>query len=225
MLISALLILPACGNKETTDDTTTINTTTEAAENIIDDKTETPVVNLKEYQLKISIQADNNGEKQKIVMQIFQKNDKALYIMEDMPNISESPVQPLRSLLVGPDMYTQMRISGEDIRFKAEGEGMGLSMQDFFDLEQIQTDMEAEADNKKEEKINGKKMICYYKDGEEGKACTYKGIFAYWEATDPETGASTIMEVSDYDTNVNEDVFEIPTDAKDMAELATYMMQ
>ena len=66
----------------------------------------------------------------------------------------------------------------------------------------------------KSEKINGKKMTCYYIDDVvegQGKSCMYKWVFAYGEFT--EDGIVDKIEITDYDDSVKSSVFEIPADA------------
>ncbi len=71
-------------------------------------------------------------------------------------------------------------------------------------------DMSMVVDTKKE-KINGKKMTCYYIDdvvGGKGKSCLYKWVFAYGEFT--ENGIVDTVKVTDYDDSVKDSIFEIP---------------
>jgi len=67
--------------------------------------------------------------------------------------------------------------------------------------------------DKKMEKINGKKMVCYYgTDGEAGagKSCLYKGVFAYGEYT--YQGNTTKIHVDDYKNRVRNSVFKAPSE-------------
>lgn len=108
------------------------------------------------------------------------------------------------------------------MRFKAEGvEATQLDNQ-LFDLEQMQAQLEADADAVKEESVGKRKMTCYYQtvDGQKGKACTYDGIFAYAESVTLDgSDIKTVMEVSDYKKSVDDGLFGKPTDVRDMMEL------
>ena len=181
-----------------------------------------------EYQLNFYlISADPEGNEVVMDMDVFHKGDKTLYVINEMPSIPDSPIDTYKTLMLWGDTYVEMWVKWEKSWFKAEGMEETQLDNQFFDLEEMQAELEAEADDVKKEKINGKNMTCYYHtdEEEEGKACTYDGIFAYAESSMLDgSEIETVMEVSDYKKSVKDSVFEKPTDVRDMVELMELMM-
>ena len=123
----------------------------------------------------------------------------------------DMPFTPKKSLIVDGVAYSQVEKDGETFRFSIPG----MEEEDeMFNLKEMSTvDMSIVVDTKSE-KINGKKMTCYYIDDVvegQGKSCIYKGVFAYGGFT--ENGVVDTVEITDYDDSVKSSVFEIPADA------------
>jgi hypothetical protein len=218
--------LTACGkDSDTTNETaTTSGTVVDNQEVAVDDSTTTDgTISFDEYQLNFYLNStDLSGNQLIMDMDVYQKGDKALYVINKMPETPESPIKTLKTLIIGDVNYVNMEVNGKAMWFKAEGLDATQLDAQLFDLGKMQTELEATADQSKDETIDGKKMTCYYKnDGtEDGKACTYKGVFTYAESKMLDgSDISTIMKVSNFKDNVDDKVFAEPTDAKDMVEL------
>jgi hypothetical protein len=158
---------------------------------------------------------------------MYKKDDKSLYVINEMTGPQELPFTPTQNLLVGTDLYSNIDMNGENMWFKAANiDEQGGAM---FDLEIMQEQLLLNADmaEVKEEEINGTTMTCYYMPDSAGKICLVDGIFAYGEDADPVSGMKSVIEVSNYSTEVDESVFVIPNeeDVKDMSEFMEMMME
>lgn len=225
MMFTVVFGLAACGNKNV--DTDNVDTVETSNENI-ETNTNGTTLDLKEYQLNFHlVSSDVDGNEMVMDMDVYQKGNKALYIINEMPEMPDSPIKTLQTLIIDDTSYVQMEVNGESSWFKSEGLDQTQLSDQLFDLEDVQAELEKDADSKQDETIDGKKMTCYYKnDGtQDGKACTYKGIFTYAETTMLDgSDINTIMTVSNYSEKVKDSIFVEPTDAKDMMELMNMMM-
>lgn len=224
-----VLSLAACGNKDAKTHTTdeNVNTGNVAVANVDTTGNTTPDANFDEYQLNFDLtSSDASGNDMAMNMDVFQKGNKVLYVMNKMPVTDKAPFVTRKSLTTNGKNYIEIEMNGETNWFVAEGVDQSLLDQQMFNLGQMQEELKKDADSVKKETIDGKKMVCYYKnDGtQDGKACTYKGIFAYAEAVMLDgTNVKTVMKVSNYKDSVKDSVFKEPKDAKNMTELMGMM--
>jgi len=219
LAFGSVLTLVACGNKSDVDSST--------KDVVVDDVISADDVDLEisdvvvpsEYQFNLSVSVNVEWKDQSVDMNIYKKGNKMLYEVNKFAAAGDMPFSPKKSLIIGNVMYTNLEMNWEDLWFKSEGSGMEFG--DVFDLESMQKEF-ADAEVTKKESINGKKMVCFYKDW--GKACTYKGVFAYGEWVDPDTGEKSIIKISNYKTRVKDSLFKEPTDVKTMEELSKLLM-
>jgi len=222
VLFWGVTMLAACGTPNTNDNNQEIVDNQETDTQEITD--EVNVDDLGEYQFTFILKSDGEWESAyNMEMEIYQKGSKALYVIKAMPGMEDIPFQPKKTLIVDGTTYSEIEVNGEATWFKAGEDMGGMTPGDMFDLKSIQNELETTADSSKKETINGKKMICYYAEGEDGKACTYKGVFRYGEATNPADGSKIFSEVVDFKTKVDDKIFKIPTNVKDMSELVNMM--
>lgn len=223
LLLSVTLV--GCFSKKDTDETlknvvVENDTTGEVADEVAGEE------KFSEYQLKVSIvSTDADGNEYAVKTKMYKKGDKSLYVIDEMTGPEELPFKPNKNLLIGTDLYTSIDMSGETMWFKAPG--VQQEAANMFDLEDMQESLvnSEEVEKTEEEEIDGETMTCYYMKNSTGKACLKDGIFAYGEDTDPVSGMSSVIKVSDYSTSVDDSVFEVPSDeeVKDMSEFMAMM--
>ena len=180
-----------------------------------------------EYQLDVEIiSTDGEGNEYAVKTNMYKKWDNLLYVIEEMTGPDELPFVPTQNLIAGSDLYTQIEIDGELMWFKASGVEEQQNV--MFDLADMQSILEESQDisEVKEEEVEGEMMTCYYLEGSNGRACMVDGIFAYGEDTDPISGMSSVIRVTNYQDSVDDSVFEIPSDdeVKTMEEFMSLMM-
>jgi hypothetical protein len=181
-----------------------------------------------EYQLNFYlVSTDPEGNKMEVDMDIYHKGENSRYIINQMPTIPDSPLQTYETLVLWDTTYVKMWVNDQKIWFKAEGVEATQLDDQLFDLEEVQAELTADADDIKQEKIDSKTMTCYYRnDGvQNGKACIWDGIFTYAESiTLDGSEIKTVMNISDYKKTVDDQIFAKPTDVRDMVELMEMML-
>ncbi len=201
LMLSMGIVLTGC-----TSDTDTVEGTDVVVENVQEESD--VIADRNEYEFKFTIKWADGFE---MSSKVYKKWDNSLTEYIDMVLEEEMPFTPKKSLIVGGVSYQEIEKDGESFRFSMPDMEESEEM---FNLKEMSTvDMSMVTDTKNE-KINGKKMTCYYindLEAWEGKSCLYKGVFAYGEFT--ESGIVDTVEVSDYDDSVKDSVFEVPADA------------
>lgn len=187
-------------------------TNTDTAENedvVVNDVQEEPevVADRNEYQFKFTIKWADGFE---MSSNVYKKWDKSMteFITMKGNDAEQMPFIPKKAVTVDGTTYQQVEKDGKTSWFSMPGE---YGEDDMFNLKEMSTvDMSMVVDTKKE-KINGKKMTCYYINDAvawEGKSCLYKWVFAYGEFT--EDGVADTIEVTDYDDSVKDSIFKVP---------------
>ena len=206
LMLSLGIILTGCASN--TDSVEDVDSVSEDVQKVVDRD---------EYQFKFTIRGDDGS---RISSKVYKKWENSMIEFIDTVVEEDMPFVPKKSLIVDGVVYSEVEKDGETFRFSMPGMD-----EEIFNLEEMSTiDMSMVVDTKKE-KINGKKMTCYYMDDAlegKGKSCLYKWVFAYGEFV--EDGVVNTIEITDYDDSVKSSVFEIPADAnilgfQDMMEL------
>ncbi len=224
--------LSACGSKDQNADdqgntSGNVVVNNDVDTNMVDTDDADIKTDLDEYQLNFDlVSTDKDGKEMHVNMDVYQKGDKVLYVMNEMPVEQDMPIITHKSLTTNGKNYVQMEVKGTTNWFVAQGVDQTALADQMFNLKKMQSELTKDAKKVTHEKIDGKKMTCYYRnDGiEEGKACTYKGVFAYAES-DMLDGSKihTVMKITNYKEKVKDSIFDEPTDAKDMTELMGMM--
>ena len=210
LMLSMGIVLTGC-----TSDTSDV----EATDVVVEDVQEEVIADRNEYQFEFVVKWADGFE---MSSKVYKKWDKSMTEYFSMIMEEDMPFIPKKSLIVDGTAYQEVEKDGKTFRFSMPGmEGE----EDMFNLKEMSTvDKNLVVDTKKE-KINGKKMTCYYIDDVvegKGKSCLYKGIFAYGEFS--ENGVMDSVEISDYSDKVKDSIFAIPAaddilGAQDMMQL------
>ena len=202
LMLSMGIVLTGC-----TSDTDVI----EGIDVVVEDVQE-EVVDRNEYQFQFTIKWADGFE---MSSKMYKKWDNSMteFITMVADEVQEMPFTPKKTLMVDGTTYQEIEKDGETFRFSVPNMEIEGEM---FSLKEMSTvDMSIVVDTKNE-KVNGKKMTCYYIDDVvegQGKSCMYKGIFAYGEFK--ENGVVDTVEITDYDDSVKDIIFEAP-DAEDV---------
>lgn len=251
LAMSALVIISWCSKKEQKDTVDTVNVQEENVNDNLEEEFvatwveesdlvaqediyELPEIpehiaeKFKKYSLFVEIISKDEQGTEYGVKTVVNKDDTNIaYTIEEMTGPSPLPFESLRNVLLDNDFYMNIALNGEEMWFKAPSvEDQAATM---FDLARMHTSLEDDALVKdiKKETIEWEEMECYYLEWPtNSKACVLDGVFAYGEDVDPTTGISSIIRVSDYSTDVDQDAFSLPPadQIKDMSELMWIMM-
>ncbi len=199
-----------------------------------EEKEEIKVVSKKEYQMKVNMVMTKDGKNTMEWEYKIYKKDGNAYTeivkfgwewMEDMP------FKPVATLNKWWKSYTQMEINWEKQRFEAEDmwweDQFGLFDDKMFDADTAKAELKnVENVEKSEEEFDGNDVEChsFSEDGWKVKVCINEdeGYVAYIESEF--NWEETLMSVSDFDDDVDGDMFETPKDVKPMAEIWKMMM-
>ncbi len=199
LMLSMWIVLTGC-----TSNTDTV----EGIDVVVEDVQEDVIADRDEYEFTFTIKGADGFQ---MSSKVYKKWDNSMTEFIDMIFEEDMPFMPKKSLLVDGTAYQEVEKDGITFRFSVpwmEAE------EDIFNLKEMSTIDKNIVINTKSEKINGKRMTCYYMDDAiswVGKSCLYKWVFAYGEYT--EDGIVDVIEITDYDDSVKSSVFEIPADA------------
>ena len=196
LMLSMGIVLTGC-----TTNTDTVEGTDVVVENV------QVAADRNEYKFKFTIKWADGFE---MSSKVYKKWDNSMTEYINMVMEEEMPFTPKKSLIVDGISYQEVEKDWSTFRFSVPG----MEEEDeMFNLKEMSTIDQSIVVDTKSEKINGKKMTCYYIDDVvegQGKSCMYKGVFAYGEFT--ENGIIDTVEITDYDDNVKSSVFEVPSE-------------
>ena len=224
----SIVVLAGCGNSNTvTDEVVTDEPLAVVADTDVVETTDTK--STKDYQLSFTMEM-NTPEDGDMFMDIsvHKKWADVAYIFNKMESDDAEMLQfvPTQIIVMGDTSYTQLNQDGELMRLEAPS-GEDQFVWGMFDFDNMEEAMEAEMDSKETEKIDGKKMICYYKKDatEDSKACIYEGIMHLMESTELADWATTTMKVYEYNKKVDKSLFTVPKETISIEEMMAKMMQ
>lgn len=182
------------------------------ANKIKKDVEEKEISDLDEYSFEVSIKGADGFE---MVSKIYKKWHNSLTEIIKMlgEESDDMPFSINKMLKVDGKTYQQLEKWWETYWFIIPGMNPEDDMFNLKEMSKIVDDMVVD---KKTEKINGRKLTCYYLDDKEEweeKTCLDWDIFAYGEYF--EDGVKDVIEIKDFDDSVKDSVFAAPN-AKDI---------
>ena len=206
LMLSMWIVLTGC-----TNDADDVSIDGVNADVVVTD-VEEEITDRDEYQFKFTIKGADGFE---MSSKVYKKGDNSMtdFIKMVWEIDEEMPFIPKKTLTVDGTTYQQVEKDGDIFWFSIPGE---YSEADVFNLKEMSTIDKSMVVDTKNEKINGKEMICYYIDNVEagnGKSCLDGGVFAYGEYS--ENGVMDTIVIDDYDDSVKDSMFDAP-DAEDV---------
>jgi len=224
----SIVLLAGCGNQNDVVDETATDTVN--VENWVDETTTDDVkTSKKDYMLSFTMNMKSETEwSMDMDISVHKRWTDVAYVFNKMESDNAEMMQfiPKQIIVLGDTSYTQLDRNWELVRLETPA-WEDQFVWGMFDFDQMEEAMEAEMDSKETEKIDWKKMTCYYKadSTEESKACIYEGIIYLMESKWLTDWTTTTMKVYEYSNKVNKNLFKAPKETITVQEMMADMMK
>ncbi len=202
LMLSMGIVLTGCTtNNDSAEDVDT--------DVVVKEDVQEQVADRNEYQFEFTVKWADGFE---MSSKVYKKGNNSMteFLKMVWADDEEMPFVPVKMLTVDGKTYEQVEKDGKTFWFSIPGVNAEDEMFNLREMSMIDKSMVIDT---KKEKINGKKMTCYYtNDAEvwEGKWCLYKGVFAYGEYM--EDGVLDTIEITNYDDSVKSSIFKAPAE-------------